>query len=116
MEWETCYDKIQGVIQDEYSKHYYLLKYKELLPHEKDYFKRIIRRKASKGDYERSLGKLLIFLNRFYSQRAVILIDEYDAPVHAGYKHGYYDTIIKYRLCHCPGVHVLIKRKPAAPG
>jgi len=95
-EWETCYDKIQQLIQDEYSKHYYLLKCKELLPHEKDYFKKIIQRKGSKGDYEKSLEKLLIFLNRYYGQRVVILIDEYDAPVHGGFNHGYYDEVIDF--------------------
>jgi hypothetical protein len=95
-EWETCYDKIQGLIQDEYLKHDYLLDSPKLKYPEKDYFKGIIGRKASKGDYERSLGKLLIFLNRYYGERAVILIDEYDAPVHAGFKHGYYDEIINF--------------------
>jgi hypothetical protein len=96
IEWETCMDKIQGLIQDEYLKHDYLLDSPKLKSPEKDYFKRIIRRKASKGDYERSLEKLLIFLNRFYGERVVILIDEYDAPVHAGFKEGYYDEIINF--------------------
>ena len=93
---ETCMDKIEGLIHDEYSRHYYLLKSKELIPPEKDYFKRIIERNGSKGDYEKSLEKLLIFLNRHYGERAVILIDEYDAPVHAGFDHDYYDEIINF--------------------
>jgi hypothetical protein len=96
MEWETCFDKIQGLIQDEYLKHDYLLDSPKLKSPEKDYFKRIIRRKATKGDYERSLEKLLVFLNRYYGERAVILIDEYDAPVHAGFTHGYYDEVINF--------------------
>jgi hypothetical protein len=96
MEWETCLDKIKRLIQDEYLKHDYLLNSPKLKSQEKDYFKQIIDMKASKGDYEKSLEKLLIFLNRYYGQRAVILIDEYDAPVHAGYKHGYYDEIINF--------------------
>ena len=105
MEWETCYDKIQGLIQDEYLKHDYLLNSPKLKSPEKDYFKGIIRKKASKGDYERSLGKLLVFLNRYYGQRVVILIDEYDAPVHAGFKHGYYEEIIYFlRNFPCGGL------------
>ncbi|MFC2140823.1 AAA family ATPase [Acidobacteriota bacterium] len=96
IEWETCIDKIRQLIQDEYSKHYYLLKSKELIPPEKDYFKRIIELKGSKGDYEKSLEKLLIFLCRFYGERAVILIDEYDAPVHTGFTHDYYEKIINF--------------------
>jgi len=94
--WETCLDKIKLLIQDEYTKHYHLLKSKELLPHEKDYFQRIIDLKGSLGDYEKSLEKLLIFLNRYYGRKAVILIDEYDAPVHAGFTNRYYKEIISF--------------------
>ncbi len=105
MDWESCLGKIKQLIQDEYSKHYYLLKWKEILPHEKDYFKRIIDLKGNKGDYENSLEKLLVFLNRFYHERAVILIDEYDAPVHAGFTHGYYENIINFiRNFLCAGL------------
>ncbi|MFC2141280.1 AAA family ATPase, partial [Acidobacteriota bacterium] len=92
----TCYDKIQGLIQDEYLKNDYLLDSPKLKSPEKEYFKGIIRKKASKGDYERSLGKLLIFLNRYYGERVVILIDEYDAPVHAGFNEGYYKEVISF--------------------
>jgi len=105
MEWETCMDKIEQLIQDEYSKHYYLLKSKELIPPEKDYFKRIIERRASKADYEKSLEKLLIFLCRHYGERVVILIDEYDAPVHEGFNRDYYEEIINFiRNFLCAGL------------
>ena len=105
MEWETCMDKIEGLIQDEYLKHDYLLDSPKLKSPEKDYFKRIIERNGSKGDYEKSLEKLLIFLNRFYGERGVILIDEYDAPVHAGYNQDYYEEIINFmRNLLCSGL------------
>ncbi|MCX6583193.1 MAG: AAA family ATPase [Candidatus Aminicenantes bacterium] len=93
-DWESCFYKIKQLIQDEYSRHYYLVDGKTLLPHELDYFKRIIGLEGNKGDYENSLEKLLIFLNRYYGNKAVILIDEYDAPIHAGFNNNYYDQII----------------------
>ncbi|MGE5342580.1 MAG: AAA family ATPase [Candidatus Omnitrophota bacterium] len=96
IEWETCLDKIKLLIQDEYTRHYYLLKSKELLPHEKDYFQRIIDLKGSLGDYEKSLEKLLIFLSRYYGRKAVILIDEYDASVHSGFTNQYYKEVITF--------------------
>ncbi|MCP5047981.1 MAG: AAA family ATPase, partial [bacterium] len=96
MEWDTCLDKIKRLIQDEYLKHDYLLDSPKLKPQEHDYFKQIIDLKGSKGDYEKSLEKLLVFLNRYYEERAVILIDEYDAPVHAGFNYDYYDEIINF--------------------
>jgi hypothetical protein len=105
MEWETCMDKIEGLIQDEYLKHDYLLDSPKMKSPEKDYFKRIIERKASKGDYEKSLEKLSIFLNRYYGERVVILIDEYDAPVHEGFNRDYYEEIINFiRNFLCAGL------------
>jgi len=94
--WKSCLGKIKGLIQDEYARHYYLLESQKLLPHERDYFQKIIDLKGDEGNYENSLGKLLVFLSRFYNKRAVILIDEYDAPVHAGFNYGYYDDVIHF--------------------
>jgi hypothetical protein len=96
LEWESCLSKMKQLIQREYLKHDYLLNSPGLKSAEKDYLNRIIDLKGNKGDYENSLENLLIFLSRFYGERAVILIDEYDAPVHAGFTHGYYDEIINF--------------------
>jgi len=105
LEWESCLSKLKQLIQKEYLKHDYLLNSSKLKPQEKDYFKRIIDLKGNKSDYENSLENLLIFLNRFYGERGVILIDEYDAPVHAGFTHGYYDEIINFiRNFLCAGL------------
>lgn len=94
--WSVCYEKIMQLISDEYTRHYYLLSSGRLLPHEQDYFKSILARKGSVGDYQNSLGQLLKFLNRYYEARVVILIDEYDAAIHAGFTCNYYDTAIDF--------------------
>ncbi|MGE5340674.1 MAG: AAA family ATPase [Candidatus Omnitrophota bacterium] len=94
--WDSCWSKIKELIQEEYTRHYYLLNSPEMLPHEKDYFQKIINLKGHLVDYENSLKKLLIFLTRYYHQRAVILIDEYDAPIHAGFTGEYYEEIINF--------------------
>ncbi|MDQ1351960.1 MAG: hypothetical protein QG657_2266 [Acidobacteriota bacterium] len=95
-DWETCLYKIKQLIQKEYLKHDYLLDGKALKPQESKFFKRIIELEGNKGEYENSLEYLLIFLNRYYGKRVIILIDEYDAPVHAGFNNGYYDEIIGF--------------------
>ncbi|HLP44901.1 MAG TPA: AAA family ATPase, partial [Candidatus Kapabacteria bacterium] len=96
MEWESCLDSIKKLIQREYARHSYLLESHKLMAHEQVYFKKIIDLSGSKSDYTNSLESLLIFLNRFYNKRAVVLIDEYDTPVHSGHIHGYYDEIINF--------------------
>ena len=95
-DWEITYRKITKLILDEYLKHDYLLTSPKLKSPEKDYFRRIIHLKGDREDYENSLEKLLIFLNRYWGERVVILIDEYDEPVHAGFTQGYYDDIINF--------------------
>ncbi|MCX6581363.1 MAG: AAA family ATPase [Candidatus Aminicenantes bacterium] len=95
-DWKSCWSKIKELIQDEYVKHDYLLDSPLIKPTEKKFFKKIINLRGDEGNYENSLEKLLIFLNRYYGERAVILIDEYDAPVHAGFNNGYYDKIINF--------------------
>jgi hypothetical protein len=96
LDWESCINKIKQLIQKEYLGHDYLLNSPELKSAEKDYYKRLIDLKGNKEDYENSLENLLIFLSRHYGERAVILIDEYDAPIHAGFNHGYYEEIINF--------------------
>ncbi|MCU0288481.1 MAG: ATP-binding protein [Acidobacteria bacterium] len=94
--WKTCWSKIKELIQDEYVKHDYLLDSPVIKPTEKKYFKKIIDLEGDEGNYENSLGKLLVFLYRYYGKKVVILIDEYDAPVHAGFNNQYYKKIINF--------------------
>ncbi|MDQ1354893.1 MAG: hypothetical protein QG657_5202 [Acidobacteriota bacterium] len=96
LDWETCLDKIKSLIQREYTNHHYLLNSRVLLPQEKNYFQRIIDLKGTLGEYENSLEALLIFLSRYYGEKAVVLIDEYDAPIHAGFNKDYYEEIISF--------------------
>jgi hypothetical protein len=96
LDWETTYRKITKLIQREYLRHDYLLNSPKLKSPEKDYFKRIIELEGGREDYENSLENLLIFLNRYYGERGVILIDEYDAPVHEGFHRDYYEEVINF--------------------
>ncbi len=96
-DWESCINKIKQLIRYEYRKHKYLLDSPALDEEfEKEYFKKILNLTALQSDYENSLENLLIFLNRFYDERVVILIDEYDGPVHAGFNNGYYEQVIGF--------------------
>ena len=94
--WEICLKKIKQLIQDQYLAHDYLLNSPSIKPAEKTYFNKIIDLTGDIADYEHSLEKLLVFITRFYNNRAVILIDEYDAPVHTGYHYGYYEEIVNF--------------------
>ena len=93
--WEHCLELIISEISDTYSKHLYLLESSDLADHEKIEYQRITHKNASIVEYQRSLKKLSEYLQRFYKQRVVILIDEYDTPIQAGYK-KYYENAISF--------------------
>jgi Predicted AAA-ATPase/PD-(D/E)XK nuclease superfamily len=51
---------------------------------------------ATEIDLLSSLRDLSHVLHEHHQERVVILIDEYDTPLHAGYAHGYFDEIVGF--------------------
>ncbi len=94
--WEECSEELRRVIGEEYRRHKYVLEGELLDPDEKAEYLDIIRLAASKSAYQNSLKKLSIYLAEHYGTKTVILIDEYDTPIHQGYLHGYYDQISEF--------------------
>jgi hypothetical protein len=63
---------------------------------EKRYFESVVKSEAINRDYGDALRYLSGYLRRCYNERTVILIDEYDTPLHAGYARGYYQKVITF--------------------
>ncbi|MGL5381253.1 AAA family ATPase [Clostridium sp.] len=63
---------------------------------DKDYYMNIINRKASIKELEIALYKLSEYLNNYYNEKVILLIDEYDTPIHHSYFEGYYDEMIGF--------------------
>ncbi len=93
--WQDCYELITSEIVDLYSHHDYLLEGNILKNHERLKFNKILNEKASKTEFERSIKQLCKYLKRYYNEKVVILIDEYDAPIQAGYK-KFYDKVVPF--------------------
>jgi len=94
--WGDCYCKLQETIQAEYLRHDYLLTEDCLKAQEKLYFEAIINLTGSQSDYENSLKNLTKYLERYHRQKVVLLIDEYDTPIQAGYLNDYYEDNISF--------------------
>src|SRR5271170_6626041 len=88
--WQITRNKLIAVIVEEYTRHEYILESNVLRESEKVIFKNIYNKIATDDEYHGSLRKLSEFLYRFYQVKPIILLDEYDAPIHAGFLHGYY--------------------------
>ncbi|MDP8213123.1 MAG: AAA family ATPase [Candidatus Zapsychrus exili] len=102
--WETCFKKINGIISNEFFKHKYLLETDLMSKSHKNTFNNIINKTADQHEYEDSLKNLSMWLSKYHNKKTIILIDEYDTPVNAGYIKDYYEEVIEFMrglLCGC---------------
>jgi len=91
--WNNCYELIISELSDLYRNHTYLLEGNFLSEIEQSEYNQIISRSAKETDFQRSLKKLSEYLSRYYNEKVVILIDEYDTPIQSGYKKYYSEAI-----------------------
>ena len=94
--WDFCYGMFRKLIAAEFERHGYLLKSEMLTDNEKSKYKAIIHLEASEYDYAYCLKELSEYLHRYYNEKVIILIDEYDTPIHCGYLDGFYDEVIGF--------------------
>jgi len=94
--WQDCYSALKSVISKLYESNYFLTTGNLLSEPEKKAFNEICSRTAEKSDFESSIKNLSDYLYRYYGKKVVILIDEYDMPIQAGYINGYYGEIIEF--------------------
>jgi hypothetical protein len=94
--WESALKKTKQLIQKEFLRHKYLRTEKKLEAEEREYFNGIAKLTADPSAYENSLERLSDYLARYHNQKVILLIDEYDTPIQAGYVHGYYAEAVGF--------------------
>ena len=95
--WEGCLSHLQETISIEYLRHRNTLTGDILAGKERALFDGICDGTATdQSAYENSLKNLLTWLERATGERVILLIDEYDTPIHAGYQSGFYEQIISF--------------------
>ena len=92
--WEELYARLIETIRDEFFRH------SELKDSEKisnpDFYKKIISGKATQAEYSISILRLSRMLREHYEQPVILIIDEYDTPIQAGYINGFYNEAIQF--------------------
>ena len=94
--WEDCLAGMANVLGEAYQEHTYLLTEGNLDAVDARLFTAIVDRQAAKSELTIALKLLSRLLARHHRQKVVILIDEYDTPIHAGYSSKYYDNVIAF--------------------
>ena len=87
--YEACWKAIKATIEILFDEHRGVLDTGRLSEREAAEYQEVLERRADENVYARALGDLSRYLHRCHGEKVVIFIDEYDAPIHAGYTNGY---------------------------
>ncbi|MEZ4306586.1 MAG: AAA family ATPase [Polyangiaceae bacterium] len=79
-----------------FDEHRYLLDSDRLSDRQRHSFRAILEETAAPAQYEGALLDLSACLHAHHGEKVVILIDEYDEPIHAGHVHGYAAEILDF--------------------
>lgn len=96
---ETDYRKtkvrICQILSDQYVKNNFLRDSDVLTEKDRAYFDRVSEQMAD-TDAVIAVHKLSDFMYRYYGQKPIILLDEYDAPMQEAYVNGYWEEIVSF--------------------
>ncbi|HRI66196.1 MAG TPA: AAA family ATPase [Polyangium sp.] len=95
-EFDAVMDVIKKKIESLFLRYEYLLHSDRLSEWQIRDFRSIIDRTASIALYERALLDLSTYLHTHHGERVIILIDEYDEPIHAAHVHGFSAQMLQF--------------------
>ena len=92
-DYETARRKICQILSDLYSRNRFLLEENILDDKEKQFFEDVA---ADMDDVTATLAvhKLSLFLSRYYKNKVLIFLDEYDTPMQEAYVNGYWGKMV----------------------
>lgn len=94
--WSDCRAAIEELLAFEARWHRPRWDVPAIAPEDRAALERIAARQAPSVEIHRALALLCAALATATGQQPVILLDEYDTPVHAGFVHGYADEVVGF--------------------
>ena len=88
-------EQIFQIITNLYSKYEFLRDCGKLGEKDRAYFDRI-GNEMSNSDASKALHQLSDYLCRYYGQKVIILLDEYDTPLQEAYVSGYWNELVSF--------------------
>lgn len=92
--WKEIYSGIKEIIRQLYESKRYVMEI--LNDEEKELYKKFLIEEADLSKYKQSLKILSEYLYKYYHEKVIILIDEYDVPIQKGYLKGFYAEIVDF--------------------
>ena len=93
--FESTKEKIYQLIVSLYSKYSFLKESDALTDLDKEFFGRITL-DMKETDATSALHQLSGYLQRYYKQKVIILLDEYDTPMQEAYVNGFWDELVSF--------------------
>ena len=94
-DFETVKTRINQIISDLYSKHYYLLDSDVLTKIDKEFYQSV-GVNMPEVVATMALHKLSNYLYRYYGKKVIILLDEYDTPMQEAYVNGFWNELVAF--------------------
>lgn len=94
--YEEAYRSICELIANLYDDYDYLLESDALSENSKQRFYRTLSKSSELEEIKTSLQVLCKWLFAHHGQKVLLLIDEYDTPIHAAYIKDYYEKMIEF--------------------
>ncbi len=92
---DKCLNKIRSLLKNLFLEYKALLYQGLVIEEQRDYDK-ILKEQGNSVDCENALSFLMRILRRQTGKRIIVLLDEYDAPIHAGQEYDYYEEIVSF--------------------
>ena len=96
MTWEDCLNHLRHLLVSEWFRLSPLFESCPKTPEENRILMAFVNHTINIMELEKSLLIMMSLLWRATGEKTVVLIDEYDTPIHAGYQYGYYDEVISF--------------------
>ncbi|MEG1749865.1 MAG: AAA family ATPase, partial [Tannerellaceae bacterium] len=94
--FESTLEKVADELQKEFIRHKYLLAASTMEPDYRPVFEALCGHRATQSQMENALRLLSDLLTRHWGMSPLVLLDEYDTPIHTAFDKGYYDRMIGF--------------------
>ena len=93
--WEQCRDNLLAAIRHEILRHQATWLQAALAQDERQLLDSLAAGTGTSAQLKGALAVLSRALHLATGEEVVLLIDEYDTPIHEGWQHGYYDEVVE---------------------